>query len=199
MPPRPKRPTRAASRKTKTTRERPRLTRLYTRERIQRRVRELAAEIGRDYAGRDLVVVGVLKGAFVFMADLVREIDFDVRVGFVTVSSYGSRTESSGAPVIRAPADLAIASADVLVVDDILDTGLSLSALHDHLRAGSPRSVRLCVLIDKRERRAVPVTADYVGFELGRGFVVGYGIDYAERYRSLPEIFTIEVEADGGA
>ena len=172
-----------------------RLALLYSRAQIVHRVAELAKTIHADYAGRDLVVVGVLKGAFVFLADLVREMDLDVRVGFVSVSSYGSETASSGTPGVRVPTDLGIADQDVLVVEDILDTGRSITALVDALRGYAPRSIRLCALIDKRERRATPVEADYVGFQLAEGFVVGYGIDYADRYRALPEIFTLDLPA----
>ena len=124
--------------------------------------------------------------------DLVREIGIDFRLSFVRVSSYGSRTESTGVPIIREVSVPDIGGADVLIVEDILDTGLSMEALIDQLQARAPRSVRLCVLIDKCERRSAAVTADYVGFELREGFVVGYGIDYAERYRHLPEIFTLD-------
>ncbi len=173
----------------------PGLTLLYDRARIQKRVHALASSIRRDYGqrnGQDIVVVCVLKGAIVFLADLVREIGIDFRLSFVRVSSYGSRTESTGVPIIREVSVPDIGGADVLIVEDILDTGLSMEALIDQLQARAPRSVRLCVLIDKCERRSAAVTADYVGFELREGFVVGYGIDYAERYRHLPEIFTLD-------
>jgi hypoxanthine phosphoribosyltransferase len=170
-----------------------RLALLYSRDQIKCRVAELAKRINSDYAGRDLVVIGVLKGAFVFLADLVREIELDVRVGFVSVSSYGSETESSGTPAVRVPTDLRIAGQDVLVVEDLLDTGRSITALIDDLRGCAPCSIRLCVLIDKCERRATPLEADYVGFQLAEGFVVGYGLDYADRYRALPEIFMLDL------
>jgi hypoxanthine phosphoribosyltransferase len=173
----------------------PGLTLLYDRAQIQKRVHELASSIRRDYAqrnGHDIVVVCVLKGAVVFLADLIREIGLDFRLSFVSVSSYGSQTESMGVPIIRDVSVPDIAGADVLIVEDILDTGLSMKALIDKLRARAPRSVRLCVLIDKCERRSVSVTAEYVGFELREGFVVGYGIDHAERYRHLPDVFTID-------
>ena len=173
----------------------PGLTLLYDRSRIQKRVRELALSIRRDYGrrnGQDIVVVCVLKGAVVFLADLVREMGLNFRLSFVSVSSYGSKTESTGAPIIRGVSVPDIGGADVLVVEDILDTGLSMRALIDQLQASAPRSVRVCVLIDKRARRSASVTADYIGFELREGFVVGYGIDYAERYRHLPDIFTID-------
>ena len=172
-----------------------RLALLYSRAQIEQRVAELARTIHADCEGRDLVVVDVLKGAFVFLADLVREMELDMRVGFVSVSSYGSGTESSGTPVVQIPTDLQIAGQDVLVVEDILDTGRSITALLDALRGHTSRSIRLCALIDKRERRVTPVEADYVGFQLAEGFVVGYGIDYADRYRGLPEIFTLDLDA----
>ena len=172
----------------------PRLTLLYSRAQIQQRVAALAKTIDDDCRGRNVVVVGVLKGAFIFLADLVREMELDARVSFVTVSSYGSGTASSGAPTVRVPTALQVAGQYVLVVEDILDSGRSMTALLETLGGQSPRSIRLCVLIDKRERRVTPIGADYVGFELAEGFVVGYGIDCAERYRSLPELFTIDLE-----
>lgn len=169
----------------------PRLTPLYSSAEIRQRVAELGELIGRDYVGRDVVVVGVLKGAFVFLGDLVREMNPDTRIEFVSVASYGSATASSGTPIVVLPTDLAITGEDVLVVEDVLDTGRSMKALLEMLQGLAPRTLRLCVCIDKRERRAVSVEADYVGFELSDGFVVGYGIDYAGRYRTLPEIYTL--------
>lgn len=171
-----------------------RLVLLYSRDQIEDRVRELAQVIRRDYDGRELVVVGVLKGAFVFMADLLRALRLPVTLDFVGLSSYGSRTESSGSPTVTRPLGLPVVGKDILVVEDILDTGLSMRALLDYLRAQAPRSVRICALIDKRERRSESVPADYVGFELPGGFVVGYGIDYAEKYRYLPEVYRVEFE-----
>lgn len=173
----------------------PALALLYSRSQIENRVAELAKTIDLDFVRRDVVLLGVLKGAVVFLADLVREMELEVRVGFVSVSSYGSGTESSGTPAVQVPTDLQIAGQDVLVVEDILDTGRSMTALLDVLHGHTPRSIRLCTLIDKRERRVTPVEADYVGFQLANGFVVGYGIDYSDRYRTLPEIFTLDVDA----
>ena len=175
------------------------LTLLYDRAQIRQRVRELAAAIRREHRGRDVLVVCVLKGAFVFLADLVREMGFDVSLGFVSVSSYGLGTESTGSPIIQGLAALPVEGADLLIVEDILDTGISVAALLERVHARSPRSVRLCVLIDKCERRSADVTPDYVGFELRKGFVVGYGIDHAERYRHLPEIFAIDREGPTSA
>lgn len=172
-----------------------RLALLYSRAQIEHRVAELARTIDADYVRRDVVLLGVLKGSFVFLADLVREMELEVRIGFVNVSSYGAETESSGAPGVQIPTDLQIADQDVLVVEDVLDTGRSMTVLLDVLRGHAPRSIRLCTLIDKRERRVTPVEADYVGFQLENGFVVGYGLDYSGRFRTLPEIFTLDVEA----
>jgi hypoxanthine phosphoribosyltransferase len=154
-------------------------------------VRALAARLRDDYRGRDLVVAGVLKGAFVFLADLVRELRLPVQVDFVGVSSYGSGSVSSGTPRITTPLRLPVAGRDVLVVEDILDTGRTLRTLLAYLGAQRPRSVRVCALLDKRARRAEAVPADYVGFDLPDGFVVGYGIDYAERYRELPGLYRL--------
>ena len=171
-----------------------RLVYLYSRDQIQDRVRALARAIRLDYRDREPVLVGVLKGAFVFMADLIRALHRPLTLDFVGLSSYGARTESSGAVAITKPLGLSIEGKDVLVVEDILDTGLSMKALSEYLWALSPKSVRICALIDKRERRSESTRADYVGFEVPGGFVVGYGIDYAEKYRYLPEIYRVEFE-----
>ena len=170
------------------------LTLLYSRTQIRKRVTELAKAITADYPERGFVVVAVLNGAVVFLADLVRALRQDVRLGFVSVSSYRTSAESSGLPVIQIPNDLPVAGEDVLIVEDILDTGLSMTLLCEAIQARSPASLRICVLIDKRQRRLHTVKPNYVGFELSSGFVVGYGMDYAERYRSLPEIFAVDIE-----
>lgn len=172
-----------------------RLTLLFSREQIQDRVRALAREIRQDYRGADLVVIGVLKGAFVFVADLIRVLHLPLTVDFVGLSSYGAGRESSGVVAITKPVQVPIEGRDVLVVEDIIDSGLSMTALLDHLRARSPRSLRVCALIEKRERPLVAVPVHYVGFVVDEGFVVGYGIDYAEKYRHLPEIFRVEARA----
>lgn len=173
-----------------------RLVRLYSRREVGERVRALARQIRHDYRGHDLVVVGVLKGAFVFLADLVRALRRPVAVDFVGLSSYGHGTEPSGPVSITTPLRLPVEGKDVLVVEDILDTGLSMQALLDHLRARAPRSIRVCALLDKPARRRTPIAPDYVGFTVADGFVVGYGIDYAEKYRELPEVYRVEREAD---
>ncbi len=176
-----------------------RLTPLYSARQIRDRVRDLARTIRAEYAGRDLVIVGVLKGAFVFMADLVRALGLPAALDFVGLSSYGTATETSGTVAITKPLQGAIAGKDVLIVEDILDTGLSMKTLLHYLRARGPRSVRICALLDKRARRTEPIPADYVGFALPNGFVVGYGIDYAERYRELPAIYRLDRGAEPGA
>lgn len=151
-------------------------------------VRRIARRVSADYAGKPLLVVGVLKGAWVFMADLVRALTLPVRCDFMQVSSYGSGIVSSGQPELRMDVSAPIAGWDVLLVDDIVDTGLSLAWLRGHLLRKNPSSLRLCVLLDKPARRRVPIQPDYVGFEIPDRFVVGYGIDHDERYRELPYI-----------
>ncbi len=161
---------------------------------IAEKVAELGARIARDYAGRELVLVSILKGALPFLADLMRRIDLPLALDFLEVSSYGTSTESSG--VVRILKDLAnpIGARHVLIVEDILDTGFTLSYVLDHLRAQRPASIRLCILLDKRARRIVPTEIDYRGFEIPDKFVVGYGLDYAERYRNLPFVGVLKPE-----
>lgn len=165
---------------------------LFSKEAIAGRVRELAAEISRDCAGRDLVVIGILKGAFVFMADLIRALQVPCMVDFTQLASYGSGTVSSGNIVIKKDIGIGIEGKDVLVVEDIVDTGLTLDFLVKTLRERRPRSLKVCVFLDKRMRRKVPFTADYTGFAIDDGFVVGYGLDCNEQDRSLPEVYVIK-------
>jgi hypoxanthine phosphoribosyltransferase len=169
-----------------------RLVLLYSSDQIARRVRELAEIISADYAGSDLVLVGILRGAFVFLADLIRQLTVPVAIDFVGAASYGSRTQSSGDVAITRELQLPVSGRDLLLVEDIEDTGITLQAIQKELRGLGPRSIRVCALVDKRERRLVDVPVDYVGFEIDKGFIVGYGIDYAERYRYLPDIYRIE-------
>jgi len=161
---------------------------------IARRVRQLGAQIADDYAGRDLVLVSILKGALPFLADLMREVPIYCSLDFLEVSSYGAGTSSSG--VVRILKDLAkpIEGRDVLVVEDILDTGHTLSYVIEHLRGQHPASLGLCALLDKPARRVVPISVDYRGFEIADKFVVGYGLDFAERYRNLPFIGVLKPE-----
>jgi hypoxanthine phosphoribosyltransferase len=160
---------------------------------IAARVAELARAIARDYAGENPVLVGVLQGAVPFVADLMRALSIDVTVDFIRASSYGAGASSSGR--VRLVADLAVEVADrhVLIVDDIVDTGLTLAALKRTLEARRPRSVRTCVLLDKAGRRETDVTIDYVGFTIPNVFVVGYGLDYGGLYRNLPYVAALDV------
>ncbi len=155
---------------------------------LERRVREMAEQISADYAGQQPVIVGVLKGAWVFMADLVRQLSIPVRCDFVRLSSYGVGTVPTGPPRLLLDLTESIAGQHVLVIDDIVDTGISLEWLQRHMLAKQPASLKTCVLLDKPARREVDVEPDYVGFEIPDRFVVGYGIDYAEQYRELPYI-----------
>jgi hypoxanthine phosphoribosyltransferase len=165
-------------------------------ERIRARVEELAREITRDYAERSLVLVCVLKGSFVFAADLARSIDLPLRIEFLGVQSYGDGTESSG--VVRITLDLTrpIQGEDVLIVEDIVDTGLTLGYIRETLLAKNPRSLKICALLNKPSRMKREITIDYLGFTIDDVFVVGYGLDYAQRYRNLQEIAVIEQPAD---
>ncbi|MDQ3648666.1 MAG: hypoxanthine phosphoribosyltransferase [Acidobacteriota bacterium] len=166
----------------------PNLETLFTAEQIQTRVAELGAEIARDYAGRNPLLLCVLKGAFVFTSDLVRAIDISLGLEFIAISSYGAATRSSGEVRIVKDLDVPIEGRDILVVEDIVDTGLTLSYLLANLRARGARSVKLAALLDKHERRLRDVPIDYLGFKIPDAFVVGYGLDFAERYRNLPYI-----------
>ena len=161
---------------------------------IAAKVRELGKAIADDYRGKDVVLVSILKGALPFLADLMRQMPIPLALDFLEVSSYGEATESSG--VVRILKDLAkpIEGRDVVVVEDILDTGQTLAYVIEHLRSKQPASVRLCTLLDKPARRIVPIRIDYRGFEIPDKFVVGYGLDYAERYRNLPFIGVLKPE-----
>lgn len=156
---------------------------------IRERILAMGRQITSDYAGRSLVLVGVLKGAFIFMADLCRAIDLPVQVDFVRMASYGFNQESSGSISFTKDIELNIKGKDVLVVEDIIDTGHTIKYLKEVLALHQPASVRICCLIDKHERRQVDIQADYVGFDVKKGFLVGYGLDFAENYRCLPGVF----------
>jgi hypoxanthine phosphoribosyltransferase len=157
-------------------------------ETIAGRVRELAAEISADYRGRPLRLVGILKGAWVFLADLVRHLDLEVTVDFLSIASYGNNSYSSGAVRITKDLDQSIEGLDVLIVEDILDTGHTFEYLRGVLEAHRPRSLKLVTLLDKPLRRVRPVQADYVGFTIPDVFVAGYGLDHAQQYRNLPDV-----------
>jgi len=165
---------------------------LVTAEDLQRRVIELGEEISRDYAGRSLLLIGVLKGAVFFLSDLMRYIDIPVEVDFMAVASYGSATDSSGVVRILKDLDAAIEDRDVLIVEDIVDSGLTLQYLLRNLGSRNPRTLEVCALLTKPERRKVDLPTRYVGFEIPDRFVVGYWLDYAERYRNLPFVAALE-------
>jgi hypoxanthine phosphoribosyltransferase len=159
---------------------------------LQRRVVELGAEISSDYAGRTLLLVGVLKGAVFFLSDLMRFIDIPVEVDFMAVASYGSATDSSGVVRILKDLDVSIEGRDVLIVEDIVDSGLTLQYLMRNLGSRNPRTLEVCALLTKPERRKVDLPTRYVGFEIPDRFVVGYGLDYAERHRNLPFVAVLD-------
>jgi hypoxanthine phosphoribosyltransferase len=159
---------------------------LIEEDELQARIAELGRELSADYAGRDLLLVGVLKGAVFFMADLMRRLTVPCEVDFMAISSYGAATDSSGVVRILKDLDLSIEGRNVLVVEDIIDSGLTLSYLTRTLEAREPASLEVCTLLTKPERREVDVPVRYVGFEIPNKFVIGYGLDFAERYRNLP-------------
>jgi hypoxanthine phosphoribosyltransferase len=162
---------------------------MLTERQLQNKVAQLGHEISKKYKGRDLLLVGILKGAFVFFSDLCRSIDIPMSVDFMAVSSYGNQTESSGIVRIMKDLDGPIEGKDVLIVEDILDTGHTLNYLLKVLNARKPASISLCVLLDKFERREVKdIVPDFTGFKIRNEFVVGYGLDYAEKYRNLPYV-----------
>ena len=165
---------------------------LVSAEDLKRRVRELGGEMSADYAGRPLLLVGVLKGAVFFLSDLMRYIDVPVEVDFMAVASYGSATDSSGVVRILKDLDVAIEDRDVLIVEDIVDSGLTLQYLMRNLGSRNPRSLEVCALLTKPARRKVDLPTRYVGFEIADRFVVGYGLDYAERHRNLPFVAVLE-------
>jgi hypoxanthine phosphoribosyltransferase len=159
---------------------------------LQRRVRELGAEINRDYAGRELLLIGVLKGAVLFIADLMRELEVPCEIDFMAVSSYGSATDSSGVVRILKDLDSSIGGRDVLLVEDIVDSGLTLHYLLKNLRARDPSTLEVCALLTKPERRRVELPIRYVGFEIPNRFAIGYGLDHEQRYRNLPYVAALE-------
>jgi hypoxanthine phosphoribosyltransferase len=158
---------------------------LVSAEDLERRVKELGAEISRDYEGRDLVMIGVLKGAVLFLGDLMRELTVPCEIDFMAVSSYGSSTDSSGVVRILKDLDATIEGRDVLLVEDIVDSGLTLHYLLKNLRARDPASLEVCALLTKPERRRIELPIRYVGFEIPNRFAIGYGLDHAQRYRNL--------------
>ncbi|WP_297638674.1 hypoxanthine phosphoribosyltransferase [uncultured Clostridium sp.] len=167
---------------------------LFTEETLQKKCRELGKQISQDYKGKNLLVVGVLKGSVLFASDLIKNIEIPCEIDFMAVSSYGNSTESSGVVRILKDLDNGIEDMDVLIVEDIVDTGNTLSYLKKYLNGRGANSVKIITLLDKPERRTVDIEVDYVGFEVPNEFIVGYGIDYAEKYRNLPFVGILKRE-----
>jgi hypoxanthine phosphoribosyltransferase len=167
---------------------------LIDEDRLKARVLELGEEISTDYAGRDLLLVGVLKGAVFFMADLMRTLTIPCEIDFMAISSYGAQTDSSGVVRILKDLDINIEGRHVLVVEDIIDSGLTLSYLIRNLEAREPASLEVCALMTKPDRREIEIPVRYIGFEIPNRFVIGYGLDFAERYRNLPYVGVLDSE-----
>lgn len=165
---------------------------LLSEDEIEKMVADVAQKISDDYKNSELVLIGVLKGAFVFMSDLIRKITVPVKIDFVGISSYGSNTVSSGKIILTRNIEIDIKNKDVLIIEDIVDTGLTLKYLIDYLKSFDPKSVKICALLDKYERRETEIKVAYPCHRIEKGFVVGYGIDYAEDYRNLPAIYHLK-------
>lgn len=171
---------------------------LYPAQEIAQRVKILAQEITKTYSGCELTVIGILKGSFIFLSDLVRAIDMPLQIDFATLSSYGNADCPQGEVKILNNIKLDITGRHVLLVDDILDTGESLSAYKRYLEQKGPASVRICTMVNKTCRRSAAIQPDFYGFRIEDGFVVGYGLDYAEQYRALPDICVLEINSNDG-
>lgn len=163
-------------------------------EDLERRIDEVAGRINADYDGKSVLIIGILNGAFIFAADLVRRLSVPVEIDFVRLSSYGSRAETSGVVQVTKAVELPIEGRHVLVVEDIVDTGTTLAWYLERLREYNPESVKVCALIDKLERREVEIPLDYACFRLDHGFLVGYGLDYSEKHRNLPGIYEVQFD-----
>jgi len=172
----------------------PEFTPVFKKDKIQLQISSIAKAISTDYQGRELVLIGVLKGAFIFLSDLVRQLTIEkIKIDFLQASSYGADTVSSETIVLKKDIDVDIRGKDVLVVEDIVDTGLTLAYLISHLERFSPSSIKVCTMIDKSERRQAAINVDYACTTVDEGFLVGYGLDYAEYYRNLPEIYHMKL------
>jgi len=165
---------------------------LFSRQRIAQEVKRLGMEIGATYPQGNILLVGVLKGSFLFIADLVRAIECSSMVDFVRLASYGSQTSTSGVIEFRKELEMPIRDRDVIIVEDIIDSGYTLECLYNKLLLQQPKSLKICTLIDKRARREVEIEADFVGMRMDDGFIIGYGLDYDEHYRHLPDIYTVK-------
>ncbi len=170
----------------------PDLVPVLRKDEIQRIVGEMGQKISSDYQGRELILIGILNGAFIFLSDLIRQLTIPVKVDFIRAASYGSDTSTSGKIQLTKGIEIDIRDKDVMVVEDIVDTGLTLNHILDYVKSLGPHSVRVCALLDKTERRQTSIALDYAGFKVPEGFLVGYGLDYAEDYRNLPAIYHLQ-------
>jgi len=169
-----------------------RLQKLFDEEQIRAAVTRLAESITRDFDDEEIVFVSVLKGSFMFISDLMKEIKNPVVVDFIRATSYGSGTTTSGKVTLTKDLETDITGRNVIIIEDIIDSGLTLTAIKELLLARKPRALKICALVDKRARRKIEIEGDYIGFSIEDGFIVGYGVDYAERYRNLPAIYTVQ-------
>ena len=167
---------------------------LFSEKKLKRRIAELGAELTKDYAGKKLVLIGVLKGCFMFLADLSRNIDLECEIRFLTASSYGFSSVTSGRVNIDRDIDFDVEGRDVIIIEDILDSGITMTALRAFVAKHKPSSLKICTMLDKPDRRQLPITADYTGFICPNEFVVGFGLDYGERYRNLPYVASLKPE-----
>lgn len=167
---------------------------MISKEELHDRVAQLGAEISKDYKGQSILAICVLKGAVLFLSDLIRELNIETKIDFMAVSSYGASTKSTGVVRILKDLDSNIEGENIVIVEDIIDSGLTLKYLKEYLLARDPKSLRICTLLDKPDRRIADVKADYVGFTIDNKFIVGYGLDYNQRYRNLPYISYLEEE-----
>ncbi|MCW8858668.1 MAG: hypoxanthine phosphoribosyltransferase [Deltaproteobacteria bacterium] len=165
---------------------------LFSREQIATEIKRIGREISRDFQGQEVMLVGVLKGSFLFVADLIREIEIPTVIDFVRLASYGSDTQTSGIIEFRKELEMPIRDRNVIIVEDIVDSGYTLECLYNKLLLQEPRTLKICTLIDKTARREVPIEADYIGITMDDGFIIGYGLDHDEKYRNLPDIYLVE-------
>ena len=165
---------------------------LFSREKIAEEIKRIGQEISRDFQGQEVMLVGVLKGSFLFIADLIREIQIPSVIDFVRLASYGSGTQTSGIIEFRKELEMPIRNRNVIIVEDIVDSGYTLECLYNKLLLQEPRTLKICTLIDKTARREVQIDADYVGITMDDGFIIGYGLDHNEKYRNLPDIYLVE-------
>lgn len=171
----------------------PELIPVLKKDAIQKIVADVARRISTDYQDKELVLLGVLKGSFIFLSDLMRQLSIQAKVDFIGASSYGSGTSSSEKITITKDIDIDIRNKDVLIVEDIIDTGITLAYIIEHLKSFGPKSVKICAFLDKKERRKRAVSIDYTGYGVAAGFLVGYGLDFDEQYRNLPDIYHLKI------